>query len=108
MWTGVWRGRRRPRNAGSRISTQRKQRSRIQPVRIDKPSHAPRSDSSNAVRNTISLAQFCGAFFQQADQRPVHIAEAKKAEIEGADGYPITCVCSGVILYSTRTSPGWP
>jgi hypothetical protein len=48
------------------------------------------------------ITQFPCAILEKTDQSPVYVAEAEEAEIIGADGvcldYPITVVCSGLIL----------
>src|SRR5579864_1137313 len=124
-------GRPRPRTEGSQIKTWGEQQRRIQAVCVRNPAHPSRSDPGHAGCNSVALAQLCRAIFEQASQRPIYISKTEEAEVVGADlspstefqiykgggetpprppelPYPITVVCSGLILYSTRTSPGWP
>jgi hypothetical protein len=35
----------------------------------------------------VAVAEFCGAVFEEADQRPVDIAEAEEAEVVSGDGF---------------------
>jgi len=34
----------------------------------------------------VTVAEFLGAVFKETDQRPVDVAKAEEAEVEGADG----------------------
>jgi hypothetical protein len=58
----------------------------INSVRIGDPAQAARGDAGDAECNAVSLAQFGGAVFEQADERPVDVAEAEEAEVVSLDG----------------------
>ena len=82
----MWRGRSRPRHAAKRIRSCSEQVLGIESVRIGDPSQAAGSDTSDAKGDSVTLGQFQLAIFKQADERPVHVAEAEKAEVEMANG----------------------
>src|SRR5579862_2547362 len=102
----MWRGRPRSRKCRWRIRIQFSQGTYIKPVRIRDPSQPSRCDSRDAKRNSATLAEFLRAVQKQLHQRAVNIAKPEEAEVVSADGmshtgdvaYPITVVCSGLIL----------
>jgi hypothetical protein len=59
---------------------------RINAVGVGGPAEAARGDAGDTERDPMFLAEFIGAVVEKTDERPVDVAEAEKAEIEGADG----------------------
>jgi hypothetical protein len=60
----------------------------VQAVCVSDPAQAAGGDSGDAVRNAVAVAKFLGAVFEEADQRPVDVAEAEEAQVVSTDGDP--------------------
>jgi hypothetical protein len=58
----------------------------IQTIRVGDPAEAAGGDAGEAVGDSVAIAEFLGAVFEEADEGPVDVAEAEEAEIVGADG----------------------
>jgi hypothetical protein len=59
---------------------------RVDAVWVGRPSQAAGSDAGDAEGDAVALAELVGAVFEQADKRPVDVAETEEAEIVSADG----------------------
>jgi len=60
---------------------------RVDSGRIGNPAQAARGDSGDAAGDAVALAEFLRAVFEEADERPVDIAEAEEAKVVGGDGF---------------------
>ena len=70
-----------------------------QAIGIGDPAQSAGGNSGDAERDAVTLAQLRRAVFKQPDESPIDVAKSQKAEIVIADRrYPITVVCSGLIL----------
>ena len=56
------------------------------PFSVGDPAQAAGGDAGDAVGDAVAVAEFLRAVFEQADQRPVDVAEAEEAEVVKVDG----------------------
>jgi hypothetical protein len=60
---------------------------RVDSGRVGNPAQAAGGDSGDAAGDAVAIAEFLRAVFEEADERPVDIAEAEEAEVVGGDGF---------------------
>ena len=56
-----------------------------QSVWIGEPAQAAGGDAGDAEFDSVAVAEFGGAVFQETDQRSVDVSKAQEAEVVGAD-----------------------